>query len=143
MSAAGEGGTAHPRFGELLEAARAAMGQAYAPYSRFRVGAALLTRDGRVVSGCNVENAAYPASICAERGALMSAIVQGQREFDLLVLTTEAEAPTSPCGQCRQMLVEFAPTLPVVSVTGSGETRTWSLAELLPSAFRPDSLGDV
>jgi cytidine deaminase len=131
---------AHPRFAELTARAREVMAQAYAPYSRFRVGAALLTRDGSVVAGCNVENAAYPSGICAERGAVAAAVAQGHRAFELLVIATEADVPASPCGMCRQVLVEFAPTLPVVSVTPSGRTQVWTMAELLASPFVPDSL---
>lgn len=125
----------------LRAAAFAAMERAYAPYSRFRVGAALLTSDGDVVTGCNVENAAYPASICAERGAVMAAVAAGHRRFDLLVLATEAHEPAPPCGQCRQVLAEFAPALPVVSVTRGGAVRRWTMAGLLPSPFLPASLG--
>lgn len=130
----------HPRLAELAAAARAVMARAHAPYSRFRVGAALLAADGTVVTGCNVENAAYPASICAERGAVMAAVAQGRTRFDLLVIATEAEAPTPPCGQCRQVLAEFAPALPVVSVAGDGRQAHWSMADLLPHPFLPDSL---
>ena len=125
----------------LRAAAFAAMERAYAPYSRFRVGAALLTADGEVVTGCNVENAAYPASICAERGAVMAAVAAGHRAFDRVVIATEAREPASPCGQCRQVLAEFAPALPVVSVTRGGAVRRWTMAELLPSPFLPASLG--
>ena len=131
---------ADARLPELVRSAREAMGRAYAPYSKFRVGAALVGRDGSVTQGCNVENAAYPSSICAERGALMAAVAAGVRRFDLLVLATESDDPAPPCGQCRQMLVEFAPSLPIVSVTRSGREQRWSLAELLPSAFIPTFL---
>ena len=137
----GVGGESATTQARLREAAFAAMERAYAPYSRFRVGAALLTSDGDVVTGCNVENAAYPSSICAERGAVMAAVAAGHREFALLVLATEAEDPAPPCGQCRQVLVEFAPALPIVSVTRSGDERRWTMAELLPSPFLPASLG--
>jgi cytidine deaminase len=130
------------RLPELREAARTAMTRAYAPYSRFRVGAALLTGDGTVVPGCNVENAAYPAAICAERGAVMAAVAQGHHDLVLLVIATEAGEPTPPCGQCRQVLVEFAPDLPIVSVAGDGREARWSMAELLPRPFLPASLGE-
>jgi cytidine deaminase len=93
-----------------------------------------------VTQGCNVENAAYPSSICAERGAVMAAVARGVRQFELLVLATESDDPTPPCGQCRQVLVEFAPSLPIVSVTASGREQRWSLADLLPSPFIPTSL---
>jgi cytidine deaminase len=129
-----------PRLERLIPAAIAAMKRAYAPYSHFRVGAALLTRSGELFVGCNVENAAYPAALCAERGAVMSAVAQGHRDFELIVIATEAEDPTSPCGQCRQVLAEFAPALEVVSVVHDGLTHRWTMDELLPSPFLPDSL---
>jgi cytidine deaminase len=120
--------------------AEAAMERAYAPYSRFRVGAALLGEDGSVTEGCNVENAAYPAGICAERGALAAAVAGGVRRFRAIAIATEAEDPTPPCGMCRQALVEFAPALVIVSFTKSGHEARWSLADLLPQAFTPHSL---
>ena len=121
----------------LVQAARAAQAKAYAPYSNFRVGCALRGTDGSVHAGCNVENAAYPASICAERGAVLAAVARGTRDFDLLVLATEGSEPTPPCGQCRQVLVEFAPALPVVSFTRAGRVGRWTLAELMPHPFTP------
>lgn len=125
---------------QLRQAAFAALQQAYAPYSRFRVGAALRTVDGVVVSGCNVENASFPAGLCAERGALAAAVAAGHRVFSALVVATEADDPTPPCGVCRQMLMEFAPDLLVVSATAGGREARWTLAELLPAAFGPASL---
>jgi cytidine deaminase len=126
---------------ELAERARSAMERAYAPYSGFRVGAALLAADGSVTEGCNVENAAYPAGICAERAAVAAAVTRGVRDFAAIVIATEAEAPTPPCGMCRQVLMEFAPRLQVVSVTRSGASARWTMSDLLPAAFTPTSLG--
>ncbi len=131
---------AAPDWNRLVERARAAMLNAYAPYSDFLVGAALQTADGSIFEGCNVENAAYPAGICAERGAIAAAVAHGSRKFTALVISTLAEVPTPPCGMCRQMLEEFAPDLPVLSVTSSGAEARWTMSELLPAAFTPTSL---
>jgi len=124
----------------LRERAFAAMERAYAPYSNFRVGASLLASDGSVTEGCNVENAAFPSGICAERGAVASAVARGNRSFETILIATEAEEPTPPCGMCRQVLEEFSPHLLVVSVTRSGREARWTLDELLPRAFTPLSL---
>jgi len=124
----------------LRERALGAMARAYAPYSGFRVGAALLAADGSVTEGCNVENASFPAGICAERSAVAAAVARGNRDFDSILIATEAEEPTPPCGICRQVLEEFSPQLVVVSVTTGGREARWSLEELLPRAFTPKSL---
>ena len=125
---------------ELKDAAAAAMLRAYAPYSDFRVGAALLADDGAIIVGCNVENSSFPSGSCAERGALAAAIVAGHRHFSQLAIVTDADEPTSPCGMCRQALVEFAPDLQITSITTSGAEASWSLADLLPHPFTPQSL---
>jgi cytidine deaminase len=125
----------------LLERATDAMERAYAPYSGFKVGAALLGVDGSITEGCNVENASYPAGICAERAAVAAAVTRGVRTFAAIVIVTEAEVPTPPCGLCRQVLVEFAPQLEVISVTRGGAQAKWSMSELLPAAFTPTSMG--
>lgn len=124
----------------LRRAAFAVLEHAYAPYSRFRVGAALLCSDGSVVSGCNLENAAFPAGLCAERNALAAAVALGHREFRALVVASDADEPTPPCGVCRQSLVEFAPDLEITSVTRLGTSGRWSLRELLPQPFTPATL---
>lgn len=131
---------AGPDRASLVASARDAMARAYAPYSGFRVGAALAADDGRVFVGCNVENAAYPAGMCAERGAVAAAVAQGARRFSAIVIATEAEQPTPPCGVCRQVLVEFGPALEVVSVASGGATARWDLRALLPAPFTPDAL---
>lgn len=116
------------------------MERAYAPYSNFRVGAALLGSDGSITEGCNVESAAYPAGFCAERAALGSAVARGVRAFRTMTIVTSAEEPTPPCGMCRQALIEFSPELEIVSVTRNGREARWTLADLLPHAFAPHSL---
>lgn len=125
---------------ELVTRAFAAMERAYAPYSRFRVGAALQDEAGAVHHGCNMENASYGAGICAERGAVLRAVADGAQRFTRLVIATEAPVPTPPCGICRQVLVEFAPRLAVESHTRGGAVARWRLDELLPHAFTPDAL---
>jgi cytidine deaminase len=123
----------------LIGRAIAASRAAYAPYSKFRVGAILVGKDGTLYSGCNVENAAYPATICGERTALVKAISEGAREFDTIVIATKNGG--SPCGTCRQMLNEFAPTMQVICVTFDGEvTINAPLNELLPYGFGPGDL---
>src|SRR5215475_11753901 len=124
----------------LRERALAAMERAYAPYSEFRVGAALLATDGSVTEGCNVENASFPAGLCAERAAVAAAVARGNRTFEAVMIATEAEDPTPPCGICRQVLMEFSPHLLVVSTTRDGREARWTLDELLPKAFTTNSL---
>jgi cytidine deaminase len=133
----------HERHAESVAMARAARARAWAPYSRFLVGAVLESVDGRRFAGCNVENASYPAGLCAERGALAAAVAAGAREFVRVVIVTDADIPTPPCGMCRQALVEFAPALEVISVALNDRSASWSLADLLPSPFTPASLANV
>jgi cytidine deaminase len=129
---------------ELVAAARAALDQAYAPYSNFRVGAALRFADGVVVTGCNVENASYGLSLCAETVAVAKALADGRRGglVEVAVAASGAELVT-PCGRCRQVLNELAAiggTDPLVHCTSADEVRSVRLSELLPAAFGPDSL---
>jgi len=116
---------------------------AWCPYSQFSVGAALVADDGRVFVGCNVENASYPAGICAERVALGTAVAAGARRFTRVIITSNAHDPTPPCGICRQALVEFAPDLDIVAISPDGRATRWSLAQLLPAPFTPASLTNV
>lgn len=139
-----EDGTAAPATDEeLLTLAREVQQRAYAPYSGFRVGAALRTADGTVVEGCNVENAAYPATICAERTAVVSAVAAGHREFEAIAVVGSGDGPTTPCGTCRQVLFEFAPGMRVIAAGETGAVATHTLADLLPEGFGPVRLTDA
>lgn len=124
---------------KLFATAVTAAGRAYIPYSHYPVGAALRAQDGTVFTGCNVENASYPVTICAERTALVKAVSEGYQQFDLLVVVTRNGG--SPCGMCRQMLFEFAPNLRVITTDLNGTIFTdMLLSDLLPDGFGPDSL---
>jgi cytidine deaminase len=126
---------------DLLEAALKARANAYAPYSRFPVGAALRAEDGRVYAGANVENAAYPEGLCAEAAAIAAMVAAGARRIVELVVVAEGEALCAPCGACRQRIREFAAPGAEVHVAGpEGLRRSFTVAELLPHAFGPDNL---
>jgi cytidine deaminase len=118
----------------LVAMARESMKRAHAPYSGYRVGAALLAEDGSVYTGCNVENASYGLTVCAERVAVFRAVADGRTTFRAIAITTDDETGVAPCGACRQVLQEFAPELNVVS-EGTSERRSWSLEQLLPEPF--------
>jgi cytidine deaminase len=118
----------------LVAAAAAARDHAYAPYSRFRVGAALLLPDGGVSSGCNVENASFGLAVCAERNAVAAAVAAGARSFRALVVVTDVRPPAPPCGACRQVLSEFG-DFPVILANVTGDRLVTSVSALLPSAF--------
>jgi cytidine deaminase len=125
---------------ELARVAIAASKQAHSPYSKIRVGAALLTDDGLVSTGANVENASYGLTLCAERVALVKAVSEGARKFTTIAIATNTRRALTPCGACRQSLLEFAPDLRVLIVGRRGIEREFTLAELLPSAFEPGDL---
>ena len=125
----------------LLDAARAARRRAYAPYSKFLVGAAVLDDQGRVHAGCNVENAAYPQGICAEAGALSAMVLAGSTRVRALLVVGEGPAWVTPCGGCRQKLREFAmPETPVVVANEEQLQARFTLAQLLPESFGPEHL---
>src|SRR3954469_15670263 len=127
MAIGEEGGATDRVMTMLRERALGAMTRAYAPYSAFRVGAALLGSDGSITEGCNVENAAYPAGMCAERGAVVCAVARGNTSFTAVLIATEADAPTPPCGICRQVLEEFSPHMVVIAATRGGKEARWTL----------------
>ena len=128
---------------KLIDAATDVRSQAYAPYSGYRVGAAIQSRDGRVFTGANVENSAYPTCLCAETNALGSAISDGAREFTAIAICTQPEdgkPPAAPCGNCRQALSEFALDLKVYLVSVDGQMIEQNLQDLLPAAFNKEDL---
>ncbi len=124
----------------LEKAARKAAGAAYAPYSRFRVGASVLTMSGRIFSGCNVENASYGLCTCAERAAVFAAVSAGERALRAVVVYTPTPLPKSPCGACRQVINEFGPDALVISVCDSKKRLEAPLPQLLPASFGPKDL---
>jgi cytidine deaminase len=127
----------------LLDAARAARERAYAPYSKFLVGAAVLDDQGRVHAGCNVENAAYPQGVCAEAGALSAMVLAGSMRVRALVVVGDGPAWVTPCGGCRQKLREFAPPdTPVIVANGASVQARFTLEQLLPQSFGPEHLGE-
>jgi cytidine deaminase len=117
----------------LEAAARAAQARAYAPYSRYRVGAALEAADGTIFAGCNVENASYGLALCAERAAVAAAVAGGARTFRRVVVVSDSDPPAPPCGACRQVFAEFGDF--EVTAVGPARTLHWRVAELLPAAF--------
>lgn len=134
---------AQPDWTGLAEAAVAARGLAYAPYSQFAVGAAVLTASGRIFQGGNIENAAYSLVMCAERVALYSAYAAGEREIVAVAVVTPTDAVASPCGGCRQVLFELAPQSKVVLLNLHGDQQVMTPQELLPHGFGPTQLDEA
>lgn len=120
-------------YTKLAAAALDARAYAYAPYSHFAVGAALLGESGKIYTGCNVENISLRLTICAEQAALAAAVAGGETKFAAIAVAADSEEPVVPCGACRQLLAEFNPGIEVISSTLNGRRQTWSLRELLPS----------
>ena len=125
---------------ELVRVAALQRERAYAPYSRYKVGAAVRTKRNKIHAGANVENASYGLTVCAERAAVFTAVNAGDRELDAIAIVVAGEELPSPCGACRQVLHEFSPGMRVVLATTAGKRRTTTLAELLPDAFGPDRI---
>jgi cytidine deaminase len=121
---------------KLIQEAKKARGNAYAPYSKFKVGAALLTKKGKVYTGANVENSSYGLSMCAERVALFGAVSSGEKEFSKLVIVADTKKPITPCGACRQILLEFCDDLEIISATVKGKVKRFTLKELYPFPFK-------
>ena len=126
---------------ELKAKAVAMIDKAYCPYSNFPVGAALECMNGNVYTGCNVENAAYPAGICAERNAIFHAVAEGHTAFRRIVIAGRSDDFCVPCGVCRQVMREFAPHLEIICLNNAGDEQTFTLDQLLPHVFGPEHLG--
>jgi len=124
---------------KLFEEAMKTRENAYAPYSNFKVGACLLSEDGEIFTGCNVENASYGLSICAERNAIFSAVAKGKRKFKAMLIVAEGETPVKPCGACRQVMLEFG-DFDVYLANTSGKIEKTKVSKLLPNAFSPKDL---
>jgi cytidine deaminase len=120
------------KYNELISAATAARDLAYAPYSGFQVGAALVTNAGKIYTGCNVENLSLGLTICAERSAIATAVAQGSKDFIAIAVVTAGKKPAVPCGACRQIMAEFNPGMKIIAATVDGKVQEFDLAELLP-----------
>lgn len=129
----------HDEMEALVSAALSARDNAYAPYSKFRVGAALLCDDGSIVTGCNVENSSYSLTCCAERTAVFTAVAQGKRSFHAMAIATDKHA-VAPCGACRQVLAEFDPAMTLILCDENNGHQLRRLTDLLPDPFTPDML---
>jgi cytidine deaminase len=127
---------------QLVDMAKKAREYAYAPYSKFKVGAALLTKSGKVFTGCNVENSSFGASMCAERIAVFKAVSEGEREFEAIAVVTDTVNPAMPCGMCRQVLSEFSLEIKIYAENLDGRIKSTTLRELLPFAFTKKDLTD-
>ncbi|ULT55696.1 cytidine deaminase [Neobacillus drentensis] len=126
---------------QLMEEAKKAREKAYVPYSKFGVGAALLTTDGKVYHGCNIENAAYSMCNCAERTALFKAYSEGDRDYHMMAVVADTDRPCSPCGACRQVISELCPSdMKIILTNLKGDVKELTVAELLPGAFSPEDL---
>jgi cytidine deaminase len=131
-----------PERKKLLEAARSARQHAFAPYSLFLVGAAVLTKDGEIITGCNIESASYGLTCCAERVALFKAISQGKRRFKCMAVVADSTHPTPPCGACRQVIWELAGDIEIILGNLAGETKTFCMHQLFPHPFDAEFLPD-
>lgn len=125
---------------ELILQAQTAYAQAYVPYSHYPVGAAALFSSGKIYQGCNVENASYGLTVCAERNAIFQAVAQGERQLKGIAIAVPTDVFPSPCGACRQVIREFAEDCPVILINGKGESRLTRLQHLLPDSFGPEYL---
>jgi len=119
----------------LFEAALKARLEAHAPYSRFKVGASLLSGAGKIYTGCNVENASFALTCCAEKTAVVKAVSEGERDFKAILIVADSQKPVMPCGSCRQVLYEFSPQMTVIVANLTGEKNIFPLENLLPEAF--------
>src|SRR5690606_3124644 len=128
---------------QLLEEAKVARTYAYVPYSNFAVGAALLTEDGKIYRGCNIENAAYGMANCAERTALFKAVSEGDKNFEMIAVIADSDRPVPPCGACRQVMAELCPPdMKVILTNLNGDILETTVKELLPGAFKAEDLND-
>lgn len=127
-------------YEELVQRAARAKEMAYVPYSKFRVGAALLTDEGQVFTGCNIENASFSLSNCGERTAIFKAVSEGYKKFKAIAISTDTEETTFPCGSCRQVLIEFGDDIDVIMANVHGDYKIYKSQDLLPLAFSPAKL---
>jgi cytidine deaminase len=127
-------------YKELIQAARKAKKYSHSPYSKFRVGAAVLTKSGKIYTGCNIENSSYSLTVCAERTALFKAVSEGEKKFLAMVISTDVKDFISPCGACRQVISDLAGDIDIILTNGVGKTKILKMNDLLPHPFTPKNL---